>query len=85
MKYQPGLESTKSWLKNHSKAEIEAICKDAGLSEQKLQIILKTYCAERPRDFAADETACSISTFSRKKTQALYKISSLLRFLGLID
>lgn len=85
MKYQPGLETTKSWLKTHSKVEIEQICKEAGLSTQKLQIILKVYCEERPRDFAADETGASVSTFSRKKTEALYKISSVLRFLGLID
>lgn len=41
-KYQPGLESTKSWLKSHGKGEIEEVLEKSGLSTQKARMILKS-------------------------------------------
>lgn len=46
MKYQEGLETTKNWLKEHSRLEIEDILSKSGLSIQKAKIILSKYCEE---------------------------------------
>lgn len=85
MKYQEGLDTTKGWLKNHSRLEIESILSSAGLSESKAKIILSKYCAEKDRDNASFDIGMSVSTYSRKHSEALYKIKSVLKFLGLID
>lgn len=85
MKYQEGLETTKNWLKEHSRLEIEDILSKSGLSTQKAKIILSKYCEEHQRDRASYDLGMRESSYSHKHTEALHRIKSALRFLGLID
>lgn len=85
MKYQEGLETTKNWLKDHSRLEIEDILSKAGLSSQKAKIILTKYCEEHRRDRASYDLGMCESSYSHKHIEALCKIKSVLKFLGFID
>lgn len=85
MKYQEGLDSTKNWLKSHSKVEISDVLERAGLSETKAKMILLTYCEEKSRLHASEKLNMCESSYSHKMTQALVKVKSALRWLGLID
>lgn len=84
MKYQEGLDSTKEWLQEQSKVEITDVLEKAGLSETKMKMILR-YCEEKSRFHTSDKLGMCESSYSRKMTQALVRIKSVLRFLGLID
>lgn len=85
MKYQEGLDSTKDWLRSSSKAEILLVLNEAGLSAKKTKIVLSKFCDEQARDHASYDLAMHQSTYSKKLTEALYKVRSALRWLGLID
>ena len=85
MKCQEGLDSTKNWLKTHSKIEISDVLAKAGLSETKAKMILLRYCEEKSRLHASELVGMCESSHSHKMTQALYKIKAVLKFLGLID
>lgn len=85
MRYQEGLDSTKDWLKSHSKVEISDVLDRAGLSDTKAKMILLRYCEEKTRLHASEKLGMSESSYSHKMTQALVKVKSVLRFLGLID
>lgn len=84
MKYQEGLEETKAWLQDHSKAEILLVLNEAGLSKQKADIILRRYCEEQRRDPASYDLAMHPTTHSKKHTEALRKVKSALKWLGFI-
>ena len=85
MRYQEGLDSTKDWLKSHSKVEISDVLSRAGLSDTKVKMILLRYCEEKARLHASEALGMSESSYSHKMTQALVKVKSVLRFLGFID
>ena len=85
MKYQEGLEDTKAWLRDHSKAEVLLVLAEAGLSKQKVEIVLRKFCEEQRRDPASYDLAMHPSTYSKKLTVALGKVKSTLKWLGLID
>lgn len=84
-KYQPGLESTKSWLKSHGKGGIEEVLEKSGLSTQKARMILKRYREEQQRLHASTDLGMSESSHSHKMTEALNRLKATLKWLGLID
>ena len=84
MKYQEGLSETKKYLKGCCLKELSDIIENTGLSEQKAKIILMKYAKEKQRWFISDEIGCAESKVSKKTTQALIKIKSYLKALGLV-
>lgn len=85
MKYQEGLDETKEWLRDHSKAEVLLVLQEAGLSEQKCKIVLSKFCQEQRRDPASYDLAMHPTTYSKKLTLALRKVRATLIWLGLVD
>ena len=87
MNYQEGLSSTKRWLKTASKMEILSVIEQAGLSEQKAKIIMMKYCEEKARLHISDDKDVALNehSVSKKTTDALRRIHSCLRWLGLVD
>lgn len=84
-KYQPGLDSTKNWLKKSSLGEITEVLEKSGLSKVKMEMILRRYCEEQRRLHASYDLGMCESSHSHKMTEALVRIRSTLRWLGLID
>ena len=83
MRYQSGLDSTKAWLRNASKLEIEDILDKAGLSEQKARIILLKYCKEKSRFQISTDDKVNLNEtgVSKKTTSALRKIHAALQWI----
>lgn len=84
-KYQPGLDSTKGWLKKASLGEITEVLEKSGLSRVKMDRILRRYCNEQRRLHASTDLGMSESSHSHKMTEALNRIRATLKWLGLID
>ena len=75
MKYQEGLEDTKAWLRDHSKAEVLLVLAEAGLSKQKAEIVLRKFCEEQRRDPASYDLAMHLALTRRNSPQPWAKLN----------